>query len=186
MESYIPISFLNDFIFCPYSIYFHNLYYNNDTQIFHDTYQAEGKFAHQSIENKTYSTRKHILQNIEVYSEKYQLYGKIDIYDLQTHTLIERKKEIKQIYDGYIFQIYAQYFALTEMNYVVEHLQFYCITHNKKYPIPLPEQAPELLSKFEKLIEKIKTFDITKDKVTLNPNKCARCIYKNICDISLC
>lgn len=186
MEPYIPISYLNDFIFCPYSIYFHNLYYQNDTTLYHDTYQTEGKIAHSSIEQQSYSTKKNILQNIDVYSEKYGIYGKIDILDVDTATLIERKKQIKTIYDGYIFQLYAQYFALKEMNYTIKKIKLYCMTHNKNYPIPLPEENPKMLEKFEQLVQKIKTFDPNKTPVTLNENKCAKCIYKNICDISLC
>jgi len=186
VEHYIPISFLNDFIFCPYSIYFHQLYYERDTQLYHDTFQQSGKLAHKTIDTKTYSTHKNIIQGIEIYSEKYSLFGKIDIYDSNTKTLIERKKQIKKIYDGFIFQLYAQYFGMKEMGYEVEKLKLYDITHNKSYNIDLPENNPELLSKFEQLIEKIKTFNIQTDKVTLNINKCQKCIYSNICDVSLC
>ncbi len=32
-EDYISISTLNDFIFCPYSIYLHNVYMDTDTDI---------------------------------------------------------------------------------------------------------------------------------------------------------
>ena len=34
-EDYISISTLNDFIFCPYSIYLHNVYENTDESLFH-------------------------------------------------------------------------------------------------------------------------------------------------------
>ena len=51
MENYIPISFLNDFIFYPRSIYFHQLYGRSNESIYHTTSQSEGKLAHKSWEN---------------------------------------------------------------------------------------------------------------------------------------
>ncbi len=42
MEDLIPISNLNDFIFCPISIYFHNLYGEVDNIIFQTTDQING------------------------------------------------------------------------------------------------------------------------------------------------
>jgi len=45
-EDYISISTLNDFIFCPYSIYLHNVYENTDESLFHAKPQAQGRIAH--------------------------------------------------------------------------------------------------------------------------------------------
>ena len=50
-----------------------------------------------------------MLQGISVYCEKYNLVGKIDVFDEKTGILTECKKKIKTVYDGYIYQIYAQY-----------------------------------------------------------------------------
>ncbi|MBD3843295.1 MAG: type V CRISPR-associated protein Cas4 [Campylobacterales bacterium] len=108
MEPYIPISFLNDFIFCPRSIYFHQLYGRSDESLYHSTDQSEGKAAHATVDAKTYTTAKKVLQTIEIYSQTYGLGGKIDTFDTQTGILTERKKKIKVIYDGYIYQLYAQ------------------------------------------------------------------------------
>ena len=33
MDDYISISMLNDFIFCPYSIYLHNMYMDTDKKL---------------------------------------------------------------------------------------------------------------------------------------------------------
>lgn len=109
MEPYIPISFLNDFIFCPRSIYFHQLYGGSDESLYHSTDQSEGKEAHKTLDNKSYTTAKAVLQTLEVYSQKYGIGGKIDTYDQAKKLLVERKKKIKVIYDGYIYQLYAQY-----------------------------------------------------------------------------
>jgi CRISPR-associated exonuclease Cas4 len=122
MEAYIPISFLNDFIFCPRSIYFHQLYGNFNQLLYQQKPQVAGKAAHASIDEQTYSTSKNVLQGTEIYCERYKLCGKIDLFDADSGKLSERKREIKTIYDGYVFQVYAQYHALTEMGYKVKSI----------------------------------------------------------------
>jgi CRISPR-associated protein Cas4 len=57
MDDYISISSLNDFIFCPYSIYLHNVYMETDEDNYHATPQTRGKVAHQSIDNKASSEK---------------------------------------------------------------------------------------------------------------------------------
>ena len=42
MEDLILISNLNDFIFCPVSIYFHKLYGNQDNLTYQSQYQING------------------------------------------------------------------------------------------------------------------------------------------------
>lgn len=53
MDDAIIISNLNDFIFCPVSIYFHNLYGNRATITYQNSDQINGTKAHESIDNKT-------------------------------------------------------------------------------------------------------------------------------------
>ena len=48
MPDYISISTLNDFIFCPYSIYLHNVYMGGDEDIVHATPQTQGKYNPQN------------------------------------------------------------------------------------------------------------------------------------------
>lgn len=121
MDDIISISNLNDFIFCPASIYFHKLYGSQDNLTYQSSYQINGSKAHESVDNSSYSTKKSIITALDVYSDKYKLSGKIDIYDMEKQLLIERKKHISKIYDGYVFQLYAQYYALTEMGYAVQN-----------------------------------------------------------------
>ena len=61
MDDLIIISNLNDFIFCPASIYFHKLYGSEDTIMYQSKAQLDGTKAHEKIDNGTYSTRKNIL-----------------------------------------------------------------------------------------------------------------------------
>jgi len=186
MEPYIPISYLNDFIFCPLSLYFHNMYGRYDESLYQQKPQIEGKAAHAAIDKGRYSTRKAILQGTEIYCDKYKLCGKIDIFDTRTGTLTERKKEVKKIYDGYIFQVYAQYFALTEMGYKVNEIIIYCLTHNQSHVMYLPHENKVMFKKFENLIVSINNFRINNPHFMPNQAKCERCIYANLCDHNLC
>ena len=183
MEFYLKISFLNDFIFCPRSIYFHNLYGQRSRATYHSKAQINGLHAHKSIDHKHYSTAKTVLQSLEVYSQKYNICGKIDIFDTKTQTLTERKKKIKVLYDGYIFQVYAQYFCLTEMGFEIKKLKLYSMDDNKSYNIKLPSENQEKLANFDKLIQDMQNFDLN-DDFDPNPNKCRFCIYRHLCDYS--
>ena len=58
IDDYIAISTLNDFIFCSYSIYLHNVYMDTDEGLYHAIPQTRGKIAHQSIDTKKASNRK--------------------------------------------------------------------------------------------------------------------------------
>jgi len=180
MEENIKISNLNDFIFCPRSIYFHNLYYNFEEKIFHDTYQQEGKRAHKNIDKKQYSTKKDILQSIDIYSEELGVIGKIDLYDKDKKQLIERKKRIKIIYEGYYLQLYAQYYCLIEMGYEVKELYFHSLSDNKRINIPLPTK--ENKERLKEIIKEIQNFSLDDKDFTQNPKKCQMCIYKELCD----
>lgn len=186
MEPYITLSFLNDFIFCPRSIYFHQLYSGVEHDLYKQTPQIAGEAAHSAIGNKSHSTRKNVLQNVEVFSEKYNICGKIDVFDCESGKLIERKREIKTIYDGYVFQVYAQCHALREMGYTVNEIVIHDMVHNKNYPIPLPEDDAVMQQKFEKLISDINEFDFEEAGFEPNKAKCEKCIYSQLCDVSPC
>lgn len=177
MEEYILISQLNDFIFCPVSIYFHNLYGALDKSIYQSTYQVAGTNAHKSIDDKKYSDKKSVLQGINIYSDEFGLIGKIDIFDIEKKLLTERKNKITKIYDGYIFQLYAQYYSLIEMGYKVEKIRFHSIKDNKNYNIKLPNQDKEMDNKFRKLMNEIKNFRID-SYIQTNKKKCENCIYE--------
>ncbi len=181
METYIPISFLNDFIFCPRSIYFHQLYGNREPLTYQDKPQIAGKQAHKSIDTGKYSTRKAVLQGIAVYSEKYKLHGRIDIFDEVEGLLTERKKRIKTIYDGYVFQLYAQCHSLREMGYEVRKLRLYSMDTNKSYPVVLPEEDKIMQEKFARLLVDINRYDL-EAPFQSNPQKCDKCIYASLCD----
>lgn len=178
MDDYIQISKLNDFIFCPYSVYLHSVYEDFDQKIYHSTFQTVGKICHKSIEEKKYTTSKWILQGQEIFCEKYGLIGKIDLFDTRKNHLIERKYKIKKIFDGYKYQLYAQMFCLKEMGYEVKFLFIHSLSDNKRYKIPLPSENE--IKEFEGLISEIKNYqpEIPKRK---NKKKCEQCIYQPLC-----
>lgn len=184
MDDVIIISNLNDFIFCPASIYFHKLYGSEDKLLYQTSYQLDGTKVHESIDNCTYSTKRNIITSLDVYSEKYRLFGKIDIYDADKKLLIERKKHVSRVFDGYVFQLYAQYYAMTEMGYGVDKLEIRSIDDNKKYPIELPDYNMHMKGCFEFLVNEMRMFNIEQFKQD-NIEKCTKCIYKDACDRSL-
>ncbi|MEK9165955.1 MAG: type V CRISPR-associated protein Cas4 [Patescibacteria group bacterium] len=179
MEQYIQISKLNDFIFCPHSVYLHSIYENFSQKTYHRAPQTIGKIKHENIEKGAYSTAKRYLQNTPVYSNKYGLAGKIDIYDAQENALIERKYKIKKIYDGYRYQLYAQYFCLIEMEYPVKKIYFHSLSDNKRYAIKIPQKQE--IKEFKNIVEQMQNFDPAAYPIIKNKNKCRECVYKPLC-----
>lgn len=182
-EEPLSISNLNDFIFCPVSIYFHALEDETEVMTYQDSYQINGSAAHKKSDSGKYSSKKSVLQAISVYSSEFNLTGKIDVFDTQSGVLTERKKRIKVIYDGYIFQLYAQYFALREMNYTVNEIRLYSMDDNKTYPVLLPENDPAMYEKFRNTIYEINNFNFENFRQN-NRLKCENCIYEPLCSFS--
>ncbi|MDD6919810.1 MAG: type V CRISPR-associated protein Cas4 [Eubacteriales bacterium] len=184
MDELILISYLNDYIFCPASIYFHNMYGNREQLTFQKEAQLNGKKAHETIDKYSYYDKRNIITGIDIYSERYGLVGKIDIYDSVNKILIERKKKVVEIYDGYILQLYAQYFSMQELGYTVESMYIHSLDDNKRYYIKKPLEDLEMFRLFEDVIVELKTTDIS-NYVQTNVKKCENCIYSDACDRGL-
>lgn len=84
----------------------------SDETIYHATPQTIGRVAHATVDNKTASNRADDILSLPVYSEEYGLMGKIDVYKRKEKKLIERKYQLKQIFQGQIYQLWAQMFCL--------------------------------------------------------------------------
>jgi CRISPR-associated exonuclease Cas4 len=184
MDNLIQISKINDFIFCPYSIYLHEIYNSFHQYLYHDTPQAIGKMAHEKIEQRKYSSKKDILQGLTIVSSQFGLIGKIDLFDCTQKLLIERKQRVKIIFDGYRYQLYAQYFGLQERGYKVLKLRIHSFSDNKNYDF-LPPNAQETIE-FKQVIEKMRNFSVGAWDKKINPAKCQQCIYRTLCGYSLC
>ena len=177
IEQYIRISNINDFLYCPKSLYLHSIYEEYDRSLFQDTPQIVGTQKHASIDKQRYSSSKHILQSLAVSSEKYGLVGKIDILDTNKHELIERKTTISVIHEGYVLQLYAQLVCLLEMNYQVDLLSLYSLKSNKKYPVTFPEDKE--IFRLQNVLKEMR--ELTPDK--LRSHHCPHCqnnIYTNL------
>lgn len=180
MTDYINISTLNDFIFCPYSIYLHNVYMDTDETMYHAVPQTKGRAAHHATDTKTSSNRADDLLSLPVYSEVYGLMGKIDVYKRKEKKLIERKYQLKQIFQGQVYQFWAKMLCLKEMGYDVESIAFYEISTNKMIPVAMPTDAD--LAAFRQFMNRFRHFDPSSTSFSVNQNKCLHCIYCNLCD----
>lgn len=180
VETYIAIATLNDFIFCPYSIYLHSVYMESDEDVYKATPQLAGSDAHSATNNRTSSSCKEDIMSLPIYSEELGISGVIDIYRGERHLLVERKNNLKQIFRGQIYQLWAQYFCMVEMGYKVDAIAFYEISSNKMLyqKLPTNEDKQEL----KNFIQKFRTYSPATTPFTINSNKCRHCIYCNLCD----
>lgn len=179
MDNYIPISTLNDFIFCPYSIYLHNVYMDTDEGLYHATPQTKGRIVHETIDTKKASNRADDLLSLPIMSEEFGVMGKIDIYKGKERRLIERKYQLRNIYQGQIYQLWAQYLCMKEMGYIIESLAFYEISTNKMIPIDLP--SDNQIEEFKGFLDTYRNYDPSQP-LRVNENKCKHCVYCSLCD----
>lgn len=169
MDLAIAISTINDFTYCPKSLYLHGVYSSFDTSIYHDTPQTLGSITHENIEDQTYTTSKHILQGLSVYSNRLGIKGKIDVYDAKNKLLIERKYKVKQVYLGFKYQLYAQMYCLEEAGFKVKKLFLHSLSDNKRYEISLPTKDEK--KEFEKVVANMKSFNTA----SLQKHSCNHC-----------
>src|SRR5690554_6481952 len=179
MPTFIPISQLNDFTFCPYSIYLHNVYMDTDEILYHAAPQVKGKKAHTAIDNKTSSSKKTNLISLPIFSEDLGLVGRVDCFKKEEQFLIERKYNLKKIYKGHFYQLWAQYFCLIEMGYKISQLAFYEISSNTMMYQNLPQENEK--QELKMFIQKMRNFDPL-NEFPINENKCVHCIYSPLCD----
>jgi CRISPR-associated protein Cas4 len=152
---------------------------DTDEDNYHAIPQTRGKAAHQSIDNKAASTKKTDIMALSVCSNRLKIIGKIDLYRQDTQQLIERKYELKQIYQGQLYQLWSQYFCMSEMGYSVKSIAFYEISRNRMIPIDMPgvNEYNTLLA----FINLYRNFNPSMP-ITINQNKCIHCVYCNLCD----
>lgn len=180
MDDYISLSTLNDFIFCPYSIYLHNVYMDAEKDLYQAVPQVVGSAAHQSIDEKKASNRKTDLMGLPVCSEELGIRGQIDLYRQGSGLLVERKYRLKRIFKGQVYQLWGEYFCMKEMGYEISQIAFYEISTNKMIAYPLPSDREKLELAY--FIRKFREYDPGSSSIHINSNKCIHCIYCNLCD----
>lgn len=151
-----------------------------DEDVFKAKPQVEGTIAHSATDSGKSSTKKDDLFSLSVYSNELGVMGVIDVYRREQKLLIERKNNLKKIFRGQLYQLWAQYFCLVEMGYQVEQIAFYEITTNKM----LYQQLPGAAEKAELMafVDKFKHYSPENDIFRINHNKCVHCIYCNLCE----
>lgn len=184
METYLPITYLNDFVFCPYSIYLHQVFDGNEEEVYSARPQQFGKSAHSDIDSfeetkVSKKTENKVLKGIYVISNKLGVYGKIDTLFVKQKKLVESKYQIKILYRGYYYQLWAQYFALKEMGFEVNEILFHSIKDRQDFPVSIPDKSDE--EELRNHIRKIARFDFEAELI-VNPVKCSHCIYAALCD----
>ena len=95
--------------------------------------------------------------------------------------MTERKYSITAVYPGFRYQLYAQYFALQEMGFQVDHLRLYSQKDNKIYPVSIP--GTKETEEFENILLQIRSYSL-ESAPPVNIEKCKHCIYKELCDVN--
>jgi CRISPR-associated protein Cas4 len=180
MDGYISFSQLNDFLFSPFSLYLHECYKDYEENIYQDFFQIAGKQAHETIDDHRYK-KKGWLTSMRLCSPKLEIYGRTDLYNEQTGELVERKRLIKRIYEGYRMQIYAQYYCLLEMNYQVNKIALYSLADNTKYPLETPTSLT--LQRLKLLVKNVQAYQPQFIELMYPGNKSLISIYSNLCPI---
>lgn len=167
----------------------HGMYEDMPKSVYQSDSQILGTYSHN--ENKIdFKFKKN---NIDIdntiteecyYSSTYNVLAIIDCYNINSKILIEKKRKIKDIYKGYIFQLYAQYYSLKDNGIEVDKLCLYSILDDEHYYIPLPEKNKQLKREFEVVLYEMRHFQLEKFYQG-NYEKCKNCIYSNLCDRSL-
>jgi len=150
-----------------------------EEELIHAVPQIQGRASHETIDQKKYSSLKDEFSGMPVCCNELGIVGKIDIYKVSEKLLIERKYKLLKIYQGQIYQLWAQYFCMIEMGYEVEKLAFYAISSNTTFPVEIPENAQK--DELKGFIQQFKTYNPMQE-ISVNINKCTHCIYCNLCD----
>ncbi len=152
-----------------------------DEDEYHATPQVQGRYSHSTVDNNKIKD-KNVITSLSVYSDTLGLMGKIDIYRIQQKQLIERKYRLQNIFQGQIYQLWAQYFCMCEMGYDIQQIAFYEISTNTTISQQLPTK--ENLLELSNFIDKFNAYNPLLDHIKINIKKCQHCIYSKLCDKS--
>lgn len=178
MHTLLPISYLNDFVFCPYSIYLHQVFEEGKEETYSAKPQQQGRSAHENIDHGIRKDR--YLQAAYVICEELGIYGRIDRYEFTSNSLIERKRTVHKLYRGFYYQVWAQYYGMIEMGYQVDQIIVESVTDKRRTSIPIPTIAQQ--QELQQHIERIRSYDPLNHRFMVNINKCKHCIYAALCD----
>ena len=155
---------------------------DTDGDVYTAVPQVRGCNAHKEVDNRTFSVDKDDVQNLKVWSETLELVGVIDLYRKAERHLVEFKYRVAEtLFLGQKVQLWAQYYCLSEMEYVVEKISVYETSTGKYHDVPLP--GDEDKNVLQDLISRFRNFDLAQP-YDINPKKCTHCIYCNLCHLT--
>lgn len=105
MNDYISLSTLNDFIFCPYSIYLHNVYMESDEDCYKATPQTKGTIAHKPVDEKRSSTSRYDISDTKLRTKFSKMLVKHGAIRLQFS--VYEVENTKRVIDNIIVKIEA-------------------------------------------------------------------------------
>ena len=180
MEETIPITAINDFLFCPKSLYWGNIARRSLAKdSYQESAQKAGTLSHGNVDSGRYSTRKTVFSGFPVYCEKYGLMGVIDVYDSGSGTIIERKRTVRAVWEGFRMQVFAQALSLMESDFPVKRIKIHSLTDNRTYDVGLP--ARQDVDRLEEILGEMRSFSPW-DEFDPDRKRCPRCPYRHLCD----
>ena len=106
MNEYIPLSTLNDFIFCPYSIYLHSVYMESDEDLYKATPQIKGTIRLQFSVYEVRNTKRivnNLMSKIEAYAKHVTADYSVIIFDIEAEKLTKYGNAIHRDQDVVYF-----------------------------------------------------------------------------------
>ncbi len=154
---------------------------DTDKGLYHATPQTKGVVAHEQLDDRIEQELPDDLYGLAVYSDRLGVMGKIDHYNVSAKRLIEYKNNLKQIFRGQLYQLWAQYFCMIEMGFEINAIGFYELSSGRFIPVDLPDSVE--WNELNQFIARFKNYN-PEDSLKVNVNKCIHCIYCNLCDKS--
>lgn len=106
MNDYIPLSTLNDFIFCPYSIYLHSVYMESDEDLYKATPQIKGAIRLQFSVYEVRNTKRivnNLMSKIEAYAKHFTADDSVILFDIEAEKLTKYGNAIRRDQDVVYF-----------------------------------------------------------------------------------
>jgi CRISPR-associated exonuclease Cas4 len=182
----IPISALQHYAYCPRQCALIHL----EQSWAENRFTAHGRIVHQRVDGKKSETRKGIRveRSVEVYSEKYNLSGKLDALeiDLESGNLcpVEYKRGKPKLQDWDRIQLCAQALCLEEMrNTAIEYAALWYWETRRRDVITLDCALRELTT--ETVAAVSKQFADATTPAAIKTTRCRACSLIDLCSPDL-
>ena len=183
MREYVPISAVQHFVFCPRQC----AYIHVDGIWIDNHLTASGNQLHQRVHSCVAEQRGNTRfeRKVQVSSEKYGIYGQLDLLEIQSEpyllTPVEYKRGTPKILDCDRIQLCAQALCLEEMrNVKIPRAAIWYWKIRKREWVDLEKDLRELT---KKAIEQTRELLFTSKKIpkAIYRNSCNRCSFFDHC-----